>query len=406
MKGALSVWWENARTWLSLRMPAAPAPAPAVPAKRPTGPLVWIIGAPQGDSCGQTRALIKALEELHEDITILVSTTQDVPADSNLSVAQVDEPTDRAGVTQVLDHWSPDAVLVFPGRLSSNVQGAISAYTAPIFAIVDDAETRLPRFLLRRFERVFATGNDVVAALRRAGCPEHRIQKVGTLDDGGAVLPYNAAEYGEMVKLLGGRPLWLAAQCAPAEDRIMVDAHSRAARYSHRLLLILVPDDPARAPDLAVDLRAKGWRVALRSADEEPDADTQIYIADLDGELGMWLRIAPVTFLGGSLAGTGNCLNPRTVAELGSVIVHGPSSAPHKTYLAQMDSGRAARVVRDGTGLSNVLNALSSPDKVAELAHNAWDIATQNADATLKVAQVVGAALPATGTQGGANAGT
>jgi hypothetical protein len=56
--------------------------------------------------------------------------------------------------------------------------------------------------------------------------------------------------------------------------------------------------------------------------------------------------------------------------------------------------------------LSNVLNALSSPDKVAELAHNAWDIATQNADATLKVAQLVGASLPATGTDGGADAGT
>jgi 3-deoxy-D-manno-octulosonic-acid transferase len=94
------------------------------------------------------------------------------------------------------------------------------------------------------------------------------------------------------------------------------------------------------------------------------------------------------------------------VAELGSVIIHGPSSAPHKAYLGQMDSGRAARVVRDGTGLSNVLNALSSPDKVAELAHNAWDIATQNADATLKVAQLVGASLPATGTDGGADAGT
>jgi 3-deoxy-D-manno-octulosonic-acid transferase len=144
----------------------------------------------------------------------------------------------------------------------------------------------------------------------------------------------------------------------------------------------------------------------VRSADEDPDADTQIYIADLEGELGMWLRIAPVTFLGGSLAGSGNCLNPRAVAELGSVIIHGPSSAPHKAYLGQMDTGRAARVVRDGTGLSNVLNALSSPDKVAELAHNAWDIATQNADATLKVAQLVGAALPATGTDGGADAGT
>ena len=49
----------------------------------------------------------------------------------------------------------------------------------------------------------------------------------------------------------------------------------------------------------------QGWNVALRAADQEPEPEVEVLIADSPAELGLWYRLAPITFLGGSLSGAG-----------------------------------------------------------------------------------------------------
>ena len=54
-----------------------------------------------------------------------------------------------------------------------------------------------------------------------------------------------------------------------------------------------------------------------------PTAATDVYVADTIGELGLFYRLAPIVFMGGSLVPHGG-QNPIEPAKLGAAILHGP----------------------------------------------------------------------------------
>ncbi|MBC7735692.1 MAG: 3-deoxy-D-manno-octulosonic acid transferase, partial [Candidatus Saccharibacteria bacterium] len=166
-------------------------------------------------------------------------------------------------------------------------------------------------------------------------------------------------------------------------------AHREALQLAHRLLLILVPRNAAAAPMLAEELEAiEGWGVALRRTDHYPDAETQVYIADAS-EYGLWYRLAPVTFMGGSLAGEGCARNPMEPAALGSAIVYGPKPGPYGAAFGRLGANRAARMVGNGAELAMALADLLSPDRAAHQAQAAWMIASEGAEATTCALQAI-----------------
>ena len=58
--------------------------------------------------------------------------------------------------------------------------------------------------------------------------------------------------------------------------------------------------------------------VARRSRDEPLEPDTQVYLADTIGEMGLWYRLAPTSFMGHSLVEGLEGKNPYEAAALGS----------------------------------------------------------------------------------------
>jgi len=148
-------------------------------------------------------------------------------------------------------------------------------------------------------------------------------------------------------------------------------------------LLILVPQDPASAQGLAQRMETvEGWSVALRSAEQDPEADTEVYIPDSFAEYGLWYRLAPVTFLGGSLSGAGCSRNPLEPAALGSAIIYGPRSGQHGATFGRLGAARAARMVGSDEDLIQALSDLLSPDRAARQAQAAWAVASDGAEVT------------------------
>jgi 3-deoxy-D-manno-octulosonic-acid transferase len=151
-------------------------------------------------------------------------------------------------------------------------------------------------------------------------------------------------------------------------------------------LLILVPENPARADALAQQMtEQEGWTVALRAREEEPEPETEVYIVDNPQEFGLWYRLAPVSFLGGTLAGQGALRNPLEAAALGSAILHGPRTGVHGAAFGRLGAARAARAVASGNDLAEALGDLLAPDKAAKLAHAAWAVVSDGAEATERV---------------------
>ncbi|MHC0052280.1 3-deoxy-D-manno-octulosonic acid transferase [Actibacterium sp. D379-3] len=355
---------------------------------RPSGPVLWIHDPVPGND-GAVRALIAALDEAHGGLTFLVTgpSGPDTAGSDMPHLLRQPAPQDGPRPGQAfLDHWQPDLALIFATGLPAALIAEADRRALPLYLICDPAHGPLPRGLLRRFRHVFATTADLAGMLRKQGIAEARIEVTGDLCATSPPPPCNETERDNLARLLAGRPSWLAASTSPAEDLTVVAAQAAAARRAHRLLLILVPDDAARGSDLAHSLRREGWRVALRSADEEPEEETQIFVADTEGEMGLWYRLAPISFLGGSLdPQAGGGIDPAPAAGLGSAILHGPRTDGHDKLYARLDAAMAARTVRDAPGLARMLATLIAPEKAAELAHNAWEVSSAGAETTDRI---------------------
>jgi 3-deoxy-D-manno-octulosonic-acid transferase len=120
-----------------------------------------------------------------------------------------------------------------------------------------------------------------------------------------------------------GRAIVLAASTHPGEESLLLRAHQTLAGFFPSLLTIIVPRHPNRGEAIARSIPACGLRVTLRSREELPTGTTDIYVADTMGELGLFYRLAPIVFMGGSLIEHGG-QNPIEAVKLGASIVHGP----------------------------------------------------------------------------------
>ncbi len=64
--------------------------------------------------------------------------------------------------------------------------------------------------------------------------------------------------------------------------------------------------------------------VSLRTKSEKKDLDdnTEVYVADTMGEMGLWYSLSKVAFIGGSLVEKGGH-NPIEAAQFGTFVLHG-----------------------------------------------------------------------------------
>lgn len=384
--------------YLALRRGAAATNGP-LPPPRPRGPLVWV-HSPDPERIGIVAAIATQLATEGDRPGFLV-TSSDIPANTPGSPDLILQPApvDQRGPCRAfLDHWKPDLLLWMQGDLRPVLIAATEA--KPLSRLIIDAQAErigvaksgwipgVTRALLDRFELALATDHAAAAQLRRAGMEANRIEVSGALQIGLSVPPCNERERRALAALLGTRPVWLAADVPMAELDAIATAHRQASRRAHRLCLILVPANPADAPAMAAQLRRDGTTVTCRAEGTDPDEATQIYLAENNSELGLWYRLAPITYLAGTLAGQGG-RSPLEPAGLGSALLHGPLTAPHTADYQRLSAAGATRSVRSTIDLGNAVEVLLAPDKAAAMAHAAWDVTSSGATVTNRVADLI-----------------
>ena len=135
-------------------------------------------------------------------------------------------------------------------------------------------------------------------------------------------------------------------------------------------------------------IAASGARAARRSLEQLPTAQTDIYIADIMGELGLFYRLAPIVFMGGSLVPHGG-QNPIEAIKLDASIVHGPHVFNFTDVYDALDRAGGARQADDGDALvkqlGHLLNDPTARDTSAAAAMHVVDRLGGALDRTLAV---------------------
>ncbi|WP_210529268.1 3-deoxy-D-manno-octulosonic acid transferase [Rubellimicrobium arenae] len=365
---------------------------------RPDGSLLWV----HLDGVARLPSLIALTEQLPADVSILVTLPRgtDLPPTTGRMILRHVPHEGGGSVQAFLDHWTPDALLWVGGGL----RPALLAKARMPKLLVEGAPDPqimmrgagwpwLARSVVPFFDRALVAGDAAAERLARAGLSDDRLEIAGSLDAPAPVLPCNERERRDLAQSLGARPVWLAGDLPLAELPSIVAAYLHASRTAHRLLLILAPRHADEAPAFARALNDAGLRVAERAEGDEPEDGTQVYLADGPSEMGLWLRLAPLAYLGGTLTDGAGGRHPFEAAALGSVLIHGPVTMPHAAAWARLDAAGAARVILNGAELGRAVEALLAPDKAAAMAHAGWDVATQGAEVANRVADLIRVSL-------------
>jgi len=343
---------------------------------RPLGPLVWIHGASVGEVLAAA-ALIEKLRALNIRILLTSGTVTSAaivakrfPADIIHQYVPYDSPR---YVARFLDHWRPSLALFIESDLWPNLILASAARRLPMVLINGRMSHRsFPRWrrvsatisaLLGRFDVCLAQSQ--LDAERFTALGSRNVITTGNLKLDVAAPPADSAKLERLMTVTRGRPIVVAASTHPGEEEIWLEAHRTLAGYFPSLLSVIVPRHPHRGEAIARIIAGSGLHVALRSHEELPTATTDIYVADTMGELGLFYRLAPIVFMGGSLVEHGG-QNPIEAVKLGASIVHGPHVFNFTDVYEALDGAGGARRADTPEALVKQLGQLLADPKVRE----------------------------------------
>ena len=337
---------------------------PSLP--RPHGTLVWMHAVGVGEILALPGLVLK-MQERAPGLQVLLTSTARTSAEA---IAANMPPRTRHQFLPVdcmrfvrafLDHWQPDLSIwaerdIWPAIIFETHRRGVPL--ALVNGRMDAASCRAKQTVRRlysnlysRFALVGAQDPESASRFRALGAPDGRIFVSGSLKAGAPPLADRRGERRRLNAALSGRRVWLAASTHESDEAVVAEAHSLVLQDDPTACLVVAPRNPLRAKALVAYLEGRSITCEVVRDGVEPAAGAQAIVVDRIGQLGLWYRLAPRTFIGGTMGDTGGH-NPYEPARLGCAIIHGPSVNNFAADFAAFRSADATRLVTDAGELA------------------------------------------------------
>lgn len=373
---------------------------------RPEGRLVWMHGA----SVGETISLLPVIESftqrgVHVMVTSGTVTSAAVmekrlPAGAFHQFVPLDAPP---FAKKFLAHWQPDCALFAESEIWPNLLIEAHGRDIPVMMINGRMSERsyqrwrktpaIIRALLSRVDLCMAQSSD--DAFRYGALGARNVQMPGNLKYDVPAPPADAVKLAALSGSVAGRPVWLAASTHHGEDAIILDAHQTMVQRLPDLLTMIVPRHPERGADIMALIQARGLKAAQRSANAAPAAGDGLYVADTIGEMGLFYRLAPLVFMGGSFIVHGG-QNPIEPAKLGAAVLHGPHVFNFTDAFALLDKAGGSLAVENAESLAQTVEQLLlAPAHLRDMGQRAHTVIAGESGATGRSMQLIADTLAA-----------
>ncbi len=337
---------------------------------RPPGPLVWLHAASVGEALSLL-PLVEAIRAARPDLVLLVTTatvtsatlmSSRLPAGALHQFVPVDTP---AAVRRFIAFWRPSVALWVESELWPNALGALRAPGIPVFLINGRMSERsfrrwssmsgVARLVLRAFVSVLAQSDADAERFRALGARDVRC--FGNLKLAAEPLPADEVALATLRSAFAERPRWVAASTHDGEEAIVGRVHRTLAVRHSGLITVIVPRHPQRGPSIAALLRSEGLATTLRSAADPVPHGEGVYVADTLGELGLWYRLCPIAFVGGTLIPHGGH-NPIEPARLGGTVLAGPHMDNFRSMADDLEVRGLLKTVHSEPALAAAIEGL------------------------------------------------
>ena len=332
-------------------------------------PCVWLHAVSVGE-VNAAAPVVDALRRQRPDIRWVITTitptgSQRVRALWGDAVDHVYLPYDVPGSAgRFLDHFRPSLALILETELWPNLLFGCRDRRIPVYILNARLSARslkgyrLLRPLVGRALRtvtcVAAQSSEDARRFVVLGARQEQVCALGNLkfdihppDPAPLLAAFHA-------HVPAGRVTWIAASTHEGEEQAVIDLHARVLERYPDALLLWAPRHPERFAKVEASVRAQGWRVATRSAEQWPGADTQVFVLNTLGELMPFFACAQVAFVGGSLQAIGghNLLEP---AAMGTAVITGPHLHNFAEISRRMSEAGALSIRDDAAQLGDEL---------------------------------------------------
>ena len=201
-------------------------------------------------------------------------------------------------------------------------------------------------------------------------------QCVGNIKYAGMPLPIDEKVLSELKLAVQNRPVFLISSTHDDEETQLATYLPKLVKAIPNILIIIVPRHPHRGNDIT-SMLAPNFKVEQRSHNGKINADTAIYVADTIGEMGLWYKLASVSFVGGSLIAHGgqNFIEP---ARDSNAVILGPHMHNFAEMLTHAQEAQAIIQVKTAEEVINQAIQLFSNTSLLEQKQTAalnWAIA-------------------------------
>jgi 3-deoxy-D-manno-octulosonic-acid transferase len=339
---------------------------------RPDGPLIWFHAA----SVGETIAVIPLINEVRRRGIHALLTTGTVTS-AKVAAERLDEmvihqyvPLDmKPAISRFLDHWNPDLAIIAESEIWPVTVMELGRRHIPQILVNARMSDRSFARWKRRPGLADALFENLALVIAQSETDGDRFKTLGALpvlvsgnlkvDNDG--LPYNAADLAKYAGQLGERKTWAAISTFDGEEQAAGLVH-RSLKEANGLLTIIVPRHPERCDAIETMLNAQGLTVARRTRNDPLTPQTDVFLGDTIGEMGLYLRLTEVAFVGRSLFGEGG-QNPMEPASIGCAVLSGSNVQNFRDSYQQLAKNGSARMVRDVEMLAKGVHYLLNSDE-------------------------------------------
>ena len=341
-------------------------------APRPQGPLVWFHAA----SVGETNAVIPLIKEIRRRGINVVLTTgtmtsaRVVAQRLGTSVIHQYVPLDfKPAVSRFLNYWEPDLAIIAESEIWPMTILELGRRHIPQVLVNGRLSDRTFARWKRRPGLADALFENLALVIAQSDVDAERFRTLGALPvmvSGNLKVdtdapPHDPQALREYEQQIGTRKTWAAISTFDGEENAAGVVH-RALKERTGLLTIVVPRHPERSDAIEAALTAKGLKVARRTRREPLTPDVDIFLGDTIGEMGLYLRLTEVAFVGRSLFAEGG-QNPLEPAMLGCAILSGGNVQNFREAYQKLARSGSARMVRDTEMLAKGVHYLLTNDE-------------------------------------------
>lgn len=190
-------------------------------------------------------------------------------------------------------------------------------------------------------------------------------------------------------ELFKSRSVWIAASTHKGEEEQVLDAFSIILKQIPTALLILVPRHPERFVTVSELVRERGFSVVTRKSGDICTPETQVFLGDTMGEMGLFYQISSVAFVGGSLVPIGghNTLEP-ALCKVPAIV--GPHTHNFVEITALLSESGALKKISNSDDLAKtVLHWLLVKEDCVKAGEAGLRIVEQNRGAVEKIIKTV-----------------